>query len=101
MVYFRNTSVVDVNDTYLLKSSRSFSKGLGVFKLTDSQMANLGYSIRHYLNRYRFSLNLNYNKQSNVLSSRSLLEQYSSSCGRVAVRGGVSLPGAVIRVSIT
>src|SRR5690606_25385989 len=33
MVYFRNTSFVDVNDTYLLKSSRSFSKGLGVFKL--------------------------------------------------------------------
>jgi len=88
MVYFRNTSFVDVNDTYLLKSSRSFSKGLGVFKLTDSQMANLGYSIRHYLNRYRFSLNLNYNKQSNVLSSRSLLEQNSSLSESVFIKGG-------------
>lgn len=88
MVYFRNTSFVDVNDTYLLKSSRSFSKGLGAFKLTDSQMANLGYSIRHYLNRYRFSLNLNYSKQSNVLSSRSLLEQNSSLSESVFIKGG-------------
>src|SRR5690554_18329 len=88
MGYFRNTSVVDVNDTYLLKSSRSLSKGWGVCKLTDSQMAKLGYSIRHYLNRYRFSLNLNYNKQSNVLSSRSLLEQNSSLSESVFIKGG-------------
>lgn len=88
MVYFRNTSFVEVNDTYLLKSSRSFSKGLGAFRLTDSQMANLGYSIRHYLNRYRFSLNLNYSKQSNVLSSRSLLDQNSSLSESVLIKGG-------------
>lgn len=88
MVNFRNTSFIDVNDTYLLTSSRSFSKGLGAFKLTDSQMANLGYSIRHYLNRYRFSLNINYSKQSNVLSSRSLIEQNSALSESVFIKGG-------------
>ncbi|MBA5791576.1 carboxypeptidase regulatory-like domain-containing protein [Flavobacterium sp. xlx-214] len=88
MVNFNNTSFVDVNDTYLLTSSRSFSKGLGAFKLTDYQMANLGYSIRHYLNRYRFSFNLNYSKQSNVLSSRSLIEQNSSLSEKVFIKGG-------------
>jgi len=88
MVNFRNTSFIDVNDTYLLNSSRSFSKGLGAFKLTDSQMANLGYSIRHYLNRYRFSLNLNYSKQSNVLSSKSLIEQNSALSESVFIKGG-------------
>src|SRR5690606_17034374 len=88
MVNFNNTSFVDVNDTYLLNSSRSFSKGLGAFKLTDSQMANLGYSIRHYLNRYRFSLNINYSKQSNVLSSKSLIEQNSALSESVYIKGG-------------
>lgn len=88
MVNFNNTSFIDVNDTYLLNSSRSFSKGLGAFKLTDSQMANLGYSIRHYLNRYRFSLNLNYSKQSNVLSSKSLIEQNSALSESVFIKGG-------------
>lgn len=88
MVNFRNTSFMNVNDTYLLKSSRSFSKGLGEFRLTDSQMANLGYSIRHYLNRYRFSFILNYSKQSNVLSSRSLIDQNSSLSETVFIKGG-------------
>lgn len=88
MINFHNTSFLDVNDTYLLNSSRSFSRGLGEFKLTDYQMANLGYSIRHYLNRYRFSLNLNYSKQSNVLSNRSLLEQNSSLSESIFIKGG-------------
>lgn len=88
MVNFNNTSFIDVNDTYLLTSSRSFSKGLGAFKLTDSQMANLRYSIRHYLNRYRFSLNINYSKQSNVLSSRSLIEQSSALSESIFIKGG-------------
>lgn len=88
MINYRNTSFIDVNDTYLLTSSRSFSRGLGSFKLTDSQMANLGYSIRHYLNRYRFSLNLNYSKQSNVLSIRSLIEQNGSLSESVFIKGG-------------
>src|SRR5690606_5929023 len=88
MVNFRNTSFIDVNDTYLLKSSRSFSKGLGEFRLTDSQMANLSYSIRHYLNRYRFSFNLNYSTQSNVLSSRSLIDQNSALSETVFIKGG-------------
>jgi len=88
MVNFNNTSFIDVNDTYLLNSSRSFSKGLGEFRLTDSQMANLRYSIRHYLNRYCFSLNLNYSTQRNVLSSRSLINQNSALSETIFIRGG-------------
>lgn len=88
MINYRNTSFTDVNDTYLLTSSRSFLRGLGSFKLTDYQNANLGYSIRHYLNRYRFSFNLNYRKQSNVLSSRSTIEQNSSLSESIFIKGG-------------
>ena len=88
MINYRNTSFIDVNDTYLLTSSRSFSRGLGSFKLTDYQIANMGYSIRHYLNRYRFSLNINYSKQSNMLASRSLIEQNSSLSESVFIKGG-------------
>ena len=90
-VNFQNTSFTDVNDTFLLSSSRSFSKGLGAFKLTDMQMANLGYSIRHYLNRYRFSLNINYSKQSNVLSSRAMLDQNSALYESMFIKGGNTL----------
>src|SRR5690606_22481427 len=88
MINYRNTSFTDVNDTYLLTSSRSFLRGLGSFKLTDYQNANLGYSIRHYLNRYRFSFNLNYRKQSNVLTNRSFIEQSSSLSESVLIKGG-------------
>lgn len=88
MINYRNTSFTDVNDTYLLTSSRSFSRGLGSFKLTDYQIANMGYSIRHYLNRYRFSLNINYSKQSNMLANRSLIEQNSSLSESVFIKGG-------------
>lgn len=95
MVNFNNTSFVDVNDTYLLTSSRSFSKGLGRFALTDVQTANLGYSIRHYLNRYRFSFNLNYNKQSNVLTNRSFIEQNSSLSESVFIKGGDTFGGSL------
>jgi len=89
-INFINTSFTQVNDTYLLSSSRSFSKGLGTFKLTDYQYANIGYNIRHYLNRYRFSINLNYSKQSNVLSNRILLEQNSSLSEYIFIKGGDS-----------
>lgn len=95
MINFRSTSFIDVNDTYLLTSSRSFSRGLGSFKLTDYQNANLGYNIRHYLNRYRFSVHLNYSKQSNVLSNRSTIEQNSSLSERVFIKGGDTFGASV------
>lgn len=85
---FQNTDFTQVNDSYLLSSSRSFRKGLGEFKLTDNQMATLSYSIKHYLNRYRFSLGINYSTQSNVLSSRSTIEQNSSLSENIFIKGG-------------
>lgn len=87
-INFMNVSAVNVNDTYLLQSSRSFSKGLGDFTLTDSQMANLMYSYRHYLARYGFSFAINYSKQNNVLSSRTALEQNSSLSESILIKGG-------------
>ncbi|MGV0856967.1 carboxypeptidase-like regulatory domain-containing protein [Empedobacter brevis] len=90
---YRNTSFLEVNDTYLLSSSRGFSRGFGEFKLTDMQMANIGYNIRHYLNRFRFSLNLNYSTQGNVISSRSILEQNSSLSEAVFIQGGETYAG--------
>ena len=88
LVNFQSTSMEDVNDTYLLTSSRSFQKGLGEFHLTDFQMGTLRYSIRHYLNRYNFSINLNYRTQNKVLSSQRLIEQNSSLSQTIFIKGG-------------
>lgn len=90
---YRNTSFLEVNDTYLLTSSRGFNKGVGAFKLTDMQMVNVGYHIRHYLNRFRFSLNLNYSTQGNIISSRSSIEQNNSLSEAVFIQGGETYAG--------
>lgn len=90
---FRNTSLTEVNDSYLLTSSRSFHKGLGEFKLTDDQMAYIGYGIRHYINRYNFSLSLQYSTQSNLITYRSLVEQNSSLTQNILIKGGESYGG--------
>jgi len=87
-INFMNVSAVNVNDTYLLQSSRSFSKGLEDFALTNFQTANLAYSYRHYLARYGFGFSVNYSKQNNVLSSRRALEQNSSLSESILIKGG-------------
>lgn len=90
LLNFQNTSNSEVNNTYLLTSSRGFTKGLGEFNLTDFQMANLSYNIRHYLNRYRFSLVLNYRTQNKVVATRSTIEQNSALAERMLLKGGKS-----------
>lgn len=90
MLNYSNISALNVNDTYLLTSSRSFSKGMGDFDLTDFQSANLRYSINHYLSRYNISFNLNYSRQSNVLSTRSLLQQNNTLSESILTKGGDS-----------
>lgn len=86
--FSNSTNFVEINDTYLFISSRNFRKGLGSFRLTDHQMASLGYDIRHYLNRYLISFGLNYSTQHKVLSSRSTLEQNSSLSENILINGG-------------
>ena len=85
---FSTTGITEVNDTYLLSSSRSFRKGLGTFALTNYQNSGIRYHIRHYLNRYSFSLGVNYSQQNKALSSRSSLEQYSSLSESIFIKGG-------------
>lgn len=85
---FSTTDITEVNDTYLLSSSRSFRKGLGTFALTNYQNSGIRYHIRHYLNRYSFSLGVNYSQQNKALSSRSSLEQYSSLSESIFIKGG-------------
>ncbi len=87
---FKNTNYLQVNDTYLLTNSRSFSKGLGEFKLTDSQNINISYLYNHYLRRYSFTLNSFYSTQSNTISNQSSLEQNSSLYQSVFIKGGQS-----------
>jgi hypothetical protein len=83
-----NADLIQVNDAYLLTSSRSFSKGLGYFNQLESSSANVGFSTKHYLNRYGFSVGLNYSKQNDVISYRSQLEQNSSLSEAFVMRGG-------------
>ncbi len=85
---FNTTGIKEVNDTFLLSSSRSFSKGVGSFALTNYQNSGVNYSIRHYLNRYVFSLGINYSIQNKALSYRSSVEQYSSLSEKVFIKGG-------------
>lgn len=84
---FRTTNITEVNDTYLLSSSRGFSKGLGTFSLIEHQNLGLKYYISHYLNRYNFSLGVNYSLQGKSLSSRNSLEQYSSLSESIFIKG--------------
>src|SRR5690606_39228602 len=88
MINFNNIPTVTVNDTYLLSSSRSFSKGLGSFALLDTQISSLGYTISHSLSRYNISFSLNYRKQSKSVSSRITLEQNSSLSESILIKGG-------------
>jgi len=88
MITFQNSSVTQTNDTYILSSSRSFNRGLGEFKITDFQMGNVTYSIRHYLNRYRFALSAIYRKQNRTIANSSEIEQYSSLSQAFFTKGG-------------
>ncbi len=83
-----NSSLLQVNDAYLLTSSRSFSKGLGYFNQMESSSARLGYSTSHYLNRYSFSWSLDYSRQNDAIRSRSRLEQNSSLSEAFVMKGG-------------
>lgn len=90
MINYSNISALNVNDTYLLTSSRSFSKGIGDFDLTEFQSANLRYSINHYLSRYNINFNLNYSRENNILSTRSLLQQNNTVSESILIKGGDS-----------
>jgi len=83
-----NSNIVQVNDAYLLTSSRSFAKGLGYFNQLENSTATMGYTTKHYLNRYSFTFGLNYSKQNDVLSYRSRLDQNSSLSEAFVMRGG-------------
>ena len=83
-----NSGVLQVNDAYLLTSSRSFSKGLGRFNQLETILASVGYSTRHYLNRYSLSVGLSYSKQNDVISYNSRLDQNSSLSQAFIMRGG-------------
>ncbi|MEL1244714.1 carboxypeptidase regulatory-like domain-containing protein [Flavobacterium sp. DGU11] len=83
-----NSDILQVNDTYLLTSSRGFSRGLGYFNQLERSSANISYSTKHYLNRYSFSGGLTYSQQNDVISYRSSLNQNNSLSDAFVMRGG-------------
>jgi hypothetical protein len=83
-----NSSLLQVNDAYLLTSSRSFSRGLGFFNQLQGSSAALNYTTKHYLNRYSLSAGVNYSKQNDVISYRSRLNQNSSLSEAFVMQGG-------------
>ena len=85
---FTNTSLAQVNDTYLLTSSRSFAAGLGYFDQLQSSLVRIIYTTKHYLDRYNFSFDIDYSKQNNALSFKSQLDQNSSLFQSFIMRGG-------------
>lgn len=88
MYSIANSNILEVNDAYLLVSSRGFSKGLGHFNQLESSVLSLSYNNRHYLNRYNFSIGTSYARQNDVLSYRSQIEQNSSLSEAFVMRGG-------------
>lgn len=89
-----NSGLLQVNDAYLLTSSRSFSKGLGYFNQLESSSASIDYSTKHYLNRYSFFWGLDYSKQNDVVRSRSQLNQNSSLSEAFVMKGGDRFNGS-------
>lgn len=83
-----NSNIIQVNDAYLLTSSRSFSKGLGEFNQLESSSANLNFTTKHYLNRYNFSAGLTYGRQNDIISYRSQINQNISLSEAFVMRGG-------------
>lgn len=86
-----NTNLIQVNDAYLLFSSRSFAKGLGYFEQLESSFAGLNYSTKHYLNRYSFSWGVDYSKQNDAVRYRNELDQNSSLSEAFIMKGGDNL----------
>lgn len=86
-----NSGLLQVNDAYLLTSSRGFSKGLGYFNQLESTSASLSYTTKHYLNRYSLSVGANYGRQNDVIASRTRLEQNSSLSESFIIKGGDNL----------
>lgn len=83
-----NSSLLQVNDAYLLTSSRSFSRGLGYFNQLENTSVSANYSTKHYLNRYSFSWGVTYAGQNDVISYRSRIEQNSSLSEAFVMKGG-------------
>lgn len=88
MYNVKNSSLLQVNDAYLLTSSRGFSKGLGYFNQLDYSSASIGYTTKHYLNRRSFTVGFSYSKQNDVISYRSQLQQNSSLSEAFVMQGG-------------
>lgn len=86
-----NSSLQQVNNNYLLISSRSFMKGLGYFNQWESSSANLRFMRKHYLNRYQFSVNLDYSTQNDVIGYSSQLSQNASLSTAFVIKGGKRL----------
>jgi hypothetical protein len=83
-----NSSIQQINDAYLLTSSRSFTKGLGDFNQLESSSANVSYTKKHYLDRYSVTTGLSYARQNDVISYRSQLDQNSAISEAFVMRGG-------------
>lgn len=85
---FSNLSALQVTDSYLLTSSRSFSKGLGYFDQLQSSVAYLFFNGRHYLNRYQYSARAELSQQAQTVAYRTQLEQNSSLSSAFLRKGG-------------
>lgn len=83
-----NSNLLQVNDAYLLTSSRSFTKGLGDFNQFQLSNVALAFTSKHYLNRYSFSVRGEYSTQNNLLGYRSQLNQNTALSELFAIKGG-------------
>lgn len=83
-----NNTILQVNDAYLLSSSRSFTKGLGDFNQLESKSIGAEYTTKHHLNRYNFSLSAEYSKQTDAIRYRNTLEKNSALTEAFAMKGG-------------
>ncbi len=90
-----NSGLLQVNDSYLLKNSRSFSKGLGNFNQLESYVAGISFGTKHYLNRHGVTVGFDYSKQNDVISYRSQLDQNSSLSEAFVMQGGDRIGGRI------
>lgn len=85
------STMLQLADAYILSSSRNFSRGLGDFNQFERSNVGTNFTTNHYLNRYLFSVAVNYSDEFKALAYNSSLNQNTTISNAILVNGGKRL----------
>lgn len=85
------STILQVADAFVLSSSRNFSRGLGDFNQFERANFGTNFTTNHFLNRYLFSVAINYSDEFKTLAYSSNLSQNSTIANAILIDGGKRL----------